>query len=103
MLEARVEREATKAAVRSFAHTWTTDLKQRKIRVNVVSPGPIDTEGLKKLLGSGEVGQARREFISAGVPLGQTMRSDYDTAFLFCSSWVNNMIIECKPKTDRPR
>jgi NAD(P)-dependent dehydrogenase (short-subunit alcohol dehydrogenase family) len=34
---------ATKAAVRSFARTWTTDLKSRGIRVNVVSPGPIDT------------------------------------------------------------
>jgi NAD(P)-dependent dehydrogenase (short-subunit alcohol dehydrogenase family) len=34
---------ATKAAVRSFARTWTADLKDRGIRVNVVSPGPIDT------------------------------------------------------------
>jgi NAD(P)-dependent dehydrogenase (short-subunit alcohol dehydrogenase family) len=34
---------ATKAAVRSFARCWTTDLKQRKIRVNVISPGPIET------------------------------------------------------------
>ena len=34
---------ATKAAVRNFARTWTTDLKDRGIRVNVVSPGPIDT------------------------------------------------------------
>ena len=34
---------ASKAAVRSFARSWTTDLKDRKIRVNVVSPGPIDT------------------------------------------------------------
>lgn len=34
---------ATKAAVRSFARTWTTDLKERAIRVNVVSPGPVDT------------------------------------------------------------
>jgi NAD(P)-dependent dehydrogenase (short-subunit alcohol dehydrogenase family) len=31
------------AAVRSFARTWTTDLKDRGIRVNVVSPGPVDT------------------------------------------------------------
>src|SRR2546427_3319599 len=37
---------ATKAAVRSFARTWTTDLKERRIRVNAVSPGPIDTPGL---------------------------------------------------------
>src|SRR5713226_200573 len=34
---------ATKASVRSFARTWTTDLKDRRIRVNAVSPGPIDT------------------------------------------------------------
>jgi NAD(P)-dependent dehydrogenase (short-subunit alcohol dehydrogenase family) len=34
---------ATKAAVRSFARTWATDLKDRHIRVNAVSPGPIDT------------------------------------------------------------
>src|SRR5437868_12737058 len=38
---------ATKAAVRSFARTWTTDLKGHRIRVNVVSPGPIDTPGLQ--------------------------------------------------------
>lgn len=34
---------ATKAAVRSFARTWTAELKDRNIRVNVVSPGPIET------------------------------------------------------------
>src|ERR1700758_5774768 len=34
---------ASKAAIRSFARTWTTDLKDRRIRSNVVSPGPIDT------------------------------------------------------------
>ena len=40
---------ATKAALRSFARTWTTDLKARKIRVNVVSPGATDTPGLRGL------------------------------------------------------
>jgi NAD(P)-dependent dehydrogenase (short-subunit alcohol dehydrogenase family) len=39
---------ATKAAVRSFARTWTSDLKDRGIRVNVVSPGPIDTPMLSE-------------------------------------------------------
>jgi NAD(P)-dependent dehydrogenase (short-subunit alcohol dehydrogenase family) len=43
---------ATKAAVRSFARTWTTDLKDRRIRVNAVSPGSIDTPGLSELLAS---------------------------------------------------
>jgi len=62
---------ATKAAVRSFARTWTTDLKSRRIRVNAVSPGPIDTPGLSQLLASSEVGQQRKEMISTGVPLGR--------------------------------
>jgi NAD(P)-dependent dehydrogenase (short-subunit alcohol dehydrogenase family) len=39
---------ATKAAVRSFARTWTTDLKARRIRVNTVSPGPIETPLFEK-------------------------------------------------------
>ena len=50
---------ATKAAVRSFARTWTTDLKERRIRVNAVSPGSIDTPGLSDLLASSEAGQQR--------------------------------------------
>jgi NAD(P)-dependent dehydrogenase (short-subunit alcohol dehydrogenase family) len=62
---------ATKAAVRSFARTWTTDLKDRHIRVNVVSPGSTDTEGLRGLLSSSEVGQQRLKMISASVPLGR--------------------------------
>jgi NAD(P)-dependent dehydrogenase (short-subunit alcohol dehydrogenase family) len=62
---------ATKAAVRSFARTWTTDLKDRHIRVNVVSPGSTDTEGLRELLGSSEVGEQRLKTISASVPLGR--------------------------------
>ena len=62
---------ATKAALRSFARTWTTDLKSRRIRVNVVSPGPIDTPGLDKLLASGQVGEERRKAIHATVPLGR--------------------------------
>ena len=62
---------ATKAAVRSFARTWTTDLKDRRIRVNAVSPGSIDTPGLNELLGSSEVGQQRLKMISNAVPLGR--------------------------------
>ena len=40
---------ASKAAVRSFARRWSVDLKDRKIRVNVISPGPIETPAAKKL------------------------------------------------------
>jgi NAD(P)-dependent dehydrogenase (short-subunit alcohol dehydrogenase family) len=62
---------ATKAAVRSFARTWTTDLKNRRIRVNAVSPGSIDTPGLSELLGSSEAGQQRLKMISSSIPMGR--------------------------------
>ena len=62
---------ATKATVRSFARTWTTDLKDRRIRVNAVSPGFIDTPGLSDLLASAESGEQRRKMISNSVPFGR--------------------------------
>jgi NAD(P)-dependent dehydrogenase (short-subunit alcohol dehydrogenase family) len=62
---------ATKAAVRSFARTWTTDLKARRIRVNVVSPGATDTPGLRELLASAAAGQQRLKTLADTVPLGR--------------------------------
>src|SRR5260370_755540 len=62
---------ATKAAVRSFARTWTTDLKARRIRVNAVSPGSTDTPGLSNLFASGEAGRERMKMIPDTVPLGR--------------------------------
>jgi NAD(P)-dependent dehydrogenase (short-subunit alcohol dehydrogenase family) len=62
---------ATKAAVRSFARTWTADLKDRRIRVNAVSPGFIDTPGLSALLASSKTGGQRPEMLAGIVPLGR--------------------------------
>ena len=62
---------ATKAAVRSFARTWTTDLKDRHIRVNAVSPGPIETPGLTDLVSSAGGGEQRLKMLSNTVPLGR--------------------------------
>jgi NAD(P)-dependent dehydrogenase (short-subunit alcohol dehydrogenase family) len=63
---------ATKAAVRSFARTWTTDLKDRKIRVNVISPGPIETPGVDNLAkGNEQQLQAIKSSLAAAVPLGR--------------------------------
>ncbi len=67
---------ATKAAIRSFARTWTTDLKARRIRVNAISPGPIDTEGLRELFGSSAVGQDRLKNINSLVPMGRIGSAD---------------------------
>jgi NAD(P)-dependent dehydrogenase (short-subunit alcohol dehydrogenase family) len=58
---------ATKAAVRSFARTWTTDLKDRRIRVNAVSPGYIDTPPWH----STEAGEESIKIISKSIPLGR--------------------------------
>src|SRR4030088_1864947 len=62
---------ATKAAVRSFARTWTTDLKDRRIRVNAVSPGFIDTPGLSEMLASSGTAEQQLKMISNAVPLGR--------------------------------
>jgi NAD(P)-dependent dehydrogenase (short-subunit alcohol dehydrogenase family) len=57
---------ATKAAVRSFARTWTTDLKARHIRVNTVSPGPTDTPRLYQVYDSADEVQALASLVSLG-------------------------------------
>jgi NAD(P)-dependent dehydrogenase (short-subunit alcohol dehydrogenase family) len=63
---------ATKAAVRSFARTWTTDLKDRRIRVNAVSPGYIDTPAWRAI----EAAKKQMDAIAATVPLGRFGTSD---------------------------
>jgi NAD(P)-dependent dehydrogenase (short-subunit alcohol dehydrogenase family) len=67
---------ASKAAVRSFARTWATDLKARRIRVNAISPGSVDTPGLNNLLASSDVGEQRRKLILNAVPLGRFATPD---------------------------
>src|SRR5579862_1328375 len=70
-LPANTVYSATKAAVRSFARTWTTDLKARRIRVNTISPGPIETEGIRALMASSATGQDRIKAITSLVPMGR--------------------------------
>jgi NAD(P)-dependent dehydrogenase (short-subunit alcohol dehydrogenase family) len=67
---------ATKAAVRSFARSWTADLKDRKIRVNVVSPGPTDTPILDGLGETEEQRQGIRAQLTSLVPLGRMGQPD---------------------------
>jgi NAD(P)-dependent dehydrogenase (short-subunit alcohol dehydrogenase family) len=67
---------ATKAAVRSFARTWSVDLKDRRIRVNAVSPGPIATPGLAGLAPSEQESAALFARLASTVTLGRLGQPD---------------------------
>jgi NAD(P)-dependent dehydrogenase (short-subunit alcohol dehydrogenase family) len=79
---------ATKAALRSFARSWSVDLKPRKIRVNIVSPGTVVTPGYKNALAlSDEQIRAMESDAAAAAPLGRAGTPDeIATAVLFLAS-----------------
>jgi NAD(P)-dependent dehydrogenase (short-subunit alcohol dehydrogenase family) len=86
---------AGKAAVRNFARSWLLDLRARRIRVNVLSPGPIRTEGLASLA---PPGQAERMIsaLSSRIPMGRVglPREVADAAVFLASddsSFVNGI------------
>jgi len=66
---------ATKAAVRSFARTWSSDLKARQIRVNAVSPGPIETPMMTAGKSEEELRQHKAS-LSSVVPVGRVGQPD---------------------------
>jgi NAD(P)-dependent dehydrogenase (short-subunit alcohol dehydrogenase family) len=61
---------ATKAALRSYARSWAAELAPRRIRVNVVAPGPTDTDMMA------EVTDEMRQKLIAPIPLGRMARAD---------------------------
>jgi NAD(P)-dependent dehydrogenase (short-subunit alcohol dehydrogenase family) len=67
---------ATKAAIRSFARTWASDLKERRIRVNTLSPGPIDTPGLNGLAPDAAGAKQLKEHLTTLIPLGRMGQPD---------------------------
>ena len=79
---------ATKAAVRNFARSWILDLKDRKIRVNAVSPGPIETAGLVELAGPDAAAQqGLLDYMAGQVPLGRVGQpEEIAKAVLFLAS-----------------
>ncbi len=62
---------ATKAAIRNFARHWILDLRDRHIRVNAISPGPVGTPGLRGLASSAGQWRALEAQLAAQVPLGR--------------------------------
>jgi NAD(P)-dependent dehydrogenase (short-subunit alcohol dehydrogenase family) len=62
---------ATKAAIRNFARSWILDLKDRRIRVNAVSPGLTETAGLNDLFGGGEQAQGTKDYLVSQIPAGR--------------------------------
>lgn len=86
---------ATKAAIRSFARNWALDLKGAGIRINILSPGPIDTPGARELFGEVEE-NALSKLLSPHVPLGRIGHPDeVAAAALFLatdeSSFINGI------------
>jgi len=84
---------ATKAAVRSFARTWTVDLKERKIRVNAVSPGPIATPIFGKMGLTAEQQQQFGAQIVEQMPMGRIGNPDeIASAVLFLASSESSFV-----------
>ena len=79
---------ATKAALRSFARTWSVDLREKKIRVNVVSPGVVPTPAYSNSLGMSD--EQIDQFVQASIPniaLGRAGTTDeIAKAVLFLAS-----------------
>ena len=67
---------ASKAAVRSFARTWANELKGRSIRVNAITPGPIDTPGITGLAPDEAQAGQLRGFLAGQVPMGRMGRPE---------------------------
>jgi NAD(P)-dependent dehydrogenase (short-subunit alcohol dehydrogenase family) len=66
---------ATKAAIRSFARSWTVDLKHRKIRVNAISPGPINTPAVSRLFENGQQAEQVKTAL-LNIPMGRMGNPD---------------------------
>jgi NAD(P)-dependent dehydrogenase (short-subunit alcohol dehydrogenase family) len=78
---------ATKAAVRSFARTWTTELKDRGIRVNSLSPGATDTPIIDGQFTSKEQAEAAKASFASATPMGRIGRpQELAAAALFLAS-----------------
>lgn len=92
-LPGRSAYSATKAAIRSYARTWTSELKGRNIRTNVLSPGAVDTPMFEDQYPSGEGAAEARRQITAMTPLGRLAYPDeIACAALFLASELSSYV-----------
>jgi NAD(P)-dependent dehydrogenase (short-subunit alcohol dehydrogenase family) len=90
---------ATKAALRSFARTWAVELKDRRIRVNTLSPGAIETPLFVAQFASNEEEATSRKMFDAMTPLGRIGRpEDIAATVAFLTSpdaaWITGQVID---------
>lgn len=77
---------ATKAAIRQLARSWLIDLKAKKIRVNVVSPGMVDTPAIAGLVGDANAA-GMKAHVASTIPLGRiALPEDVASAATFLAS-----------------
>ena len=84
---------ASKAALRSFARTWTSELKDRQIRTNVLSPGAVDTPMFDAQFPSRKGAAEARNQIAALTPLARLAYPDeIACAALFLASGLSSYV-----------
>lgn len=85
---------ATKAALRSFVRSWTTELKDRKIRANVISPGVLETPIIDGQFPNKEAADAAREWFKSIIPLGRLAQpKEIAAAALFLASDESSYVL----------
>jgi NAD(P)-dependent dehydrogenase (short-subunit alcohol dehydrogenase family) len=85
---------ATKAALRCFVRTWTTELKDRKIRANVISPGAVETPIIDGQFPTKEAANAAREWFKSIIPLGRLGEpKEIASAALFLASDESSYVL----------
>lgn len=91
----------TKAAIGAFARSWAIEFKDRGIRVNVLSPGPTETEILEKLGVPAEDRGAFTAMMAGGIPLGRLGRpEELARAALFLASDASSFVTGINLRVD---
>lgn len=101
VLEGHAVYAGSKAAIGAFARSWALELRNRRIRVNVLSPGPTDTAILDKLGVPPEQRATFSEAMAAAIPLGRLGQADeLASAALFLASDASSFVTGVNLRVD---